>query len=125
MTKLIAAYTTLAPIYPGYVNVSSDDDGSVVVTVRGDPDTRADGFYTCGHAADKGAHGRCTPGDDHCNNYCNMAPSKGPMVDHPKPCSRTFEGKTVSVRLTAAEWGSLFHALLGPGRPVPPHGSGP
>lgn len=39
--------------------------------------------YVCGYASDKGQPGRCTPGDDRCNNYCNMAPAKGPMQPHP------------------------------------------
>ena len=107
MGKYIAACTTLAPIYPGYVNFSREDDGSVTVTVRGDPQTR-DGAYVCGYASDKGAPGRCTPGDDHCNNYCNTAPQKGPMQDSPKPCQQTFCGETTSVRLTADEWASLL-----------------
>lgn len=25
----------------------------------------------------------CFPGDDACNNYCNRAPQKGPMAEHP------------------------------------------
>lgn len=25
----------------------------------------------------------CHPGDAVCNNYCNLAPQKGPMQDHP------------------------------------------
>lgn len=110
MNKTITAQTTLAPIYPGYINVSCEEDGSVVVIVRGDPKT-VDGAYICGHAADKDAHGRCTPGDEHCNNYCNMAPQKGPMKDSPAPCSQTFEGKTVSVRLSAGEWAGIASAI--------------
>lgn len=31
----------------------------------------------CGHD--------CHPGDAVCNNYCNLAPQKGPMADHPAP----------------------------------------
>lgn len=27
----------------------------------------------------------CNPGDDVCNNYCNLAPEKGPMVNVPPP----------------------------------------
>ncbi|WP_274626591.1 hypothetical protein [Arvimicrobium flavum] len=110
MSKLIGAYTTMAEIYPGYINVSQEDDGTVVVTMRGDPAKR-DGAYVCGHASDKGKPGRCTPGDAHCNNYCNLAPQKGPMVDAPKPCTQTFSGETVSVRLTAAEWAALLTEL--------------
>ena len=48
MSKLIAAHTTLAPVYPGYVNVSRDDDGAVIVTVRGDPAVMNDASHICG-----------------------------------------------------------------------------
>lgn len=41
-------------------------------------------FYICGFAHQKGEAGRCTPGDEHCNNYCNMAPQKGSMKCRPK-----------------------------------------
>ncbi|ESY89014.1 hypothetical protein X739_00450 [Mesorhizobium sp. LNHC220B00] len=112
MTKYMAACTTLGPIYPGYVNVSRDEDGSVVITVRGDPDVRVNSAYICGHAVDRGKPGRCTPGDEACNNYCNLAPEKGPMVDHPASCSQTYEGKTAAVRLSAEEWVRLFSDLL-------------
>lgn len=39
--------------------------------------------YICGYETDKGKPGRCTPGDAHCNNYCNMAPEKGSMQSVP------------------------------------------
>lgn len=113
MPKLIAAYTTLEPIYPGFVNVSRNDDGSVVIYVRGSPEIHADGAYICGFVADKGKPGRCTLGDHACNNYCNLATQKGPMVDSPAPCSQTFEGKTAAVRLTADEWVKLLEGLGG------------
>jgi hypothetical protein len=112
MPKLITAYTTLEPIYPGFVNVSRDDDGSVVLYVRGNPETR-DGAYICGFAADKGKPGRCTPGDHACNNYCNMAPDKGPMVDSPAPCTQTFEGKAATLRLSADAWETVLAGLAG------------
>lgn len=112
--QYMGAITTLASIYPGYVNISRDDDGSVVITVRADPKTHTDRAYICGHAADKGAPGRCTPGDEHCNNYCNLAPEKGPMVDHPASCSQTYEGKTAAVRLTREEWDKLIAGISGP-----------
>jgi hypothetical protein len=110
MKKLIAAHTTFAPRYPGYVNVSRED-GDVIITVRGDPIVR-DAAYICGNPSDGGKPGRCLPGDENCNNYCNMAPEKGPMVDHPKPCVQTFEGKTVSVRLSVDEWTTLALELV-------------
>jgi len=112
MKQVIAAHTTLAPVYPGYVNVSREDDGSVVVTARGDPNVR-DGAYVCGYAADKGNPGRCTPGDDRCNNYCNRAPQNGPMVDHPAPCTQIHPGETITVRLSAGEWDALAGQMAG------------
>lgn len=112
MPKLITSYTTLEPIYPGFVNVSRADDRSVVLYVRGNPEKR-DAAYICGFAADKGMPGRCSPGDDACNNYCNMAPQKGPMADRPAPCSQTSEGKAATLRLTADEWEKLLAGLAG------------
>ena len=106
MTDLITAYTKPGANYPGYVNVSRDDDGSIIITTRGDPKI-VQGAFVCGYARDKGRPGRCTPGDEHCNNYCNLAPEKGPMVDHPAPTEHTICGETVSVRLTADEWEGL------------------
>jgi len=108
--SLIAAHTTFAPLFPGYVNVSRDDDGTVVITARGDPQT-VDGVYICGHAHDRGKPGRCTPGDQSCNNYCNLAPEKGKMQDAPAPCQQTYQGETVTVRLSADEWSSLLASL--------------
>lgn len=110
MKQVIAAYTTLAPVYPGYVNVSREEEGGVVITLRGDPTVR-EGAYICGHASDKGSPGRCTPGDDRCNNYCNLAPQKGPMVDHPAVCVQTLVGETVTVRLSDSEWSAFSESL--------------
>ncbi|MER9912808.1 hypothetical protein NKJ71_19470 [Mesorhizobium sp. M0050] len=107
----VAAYTKRDQLFPGYVNVTNDERG-VVVTVRGDPKT-IDGAYICGHAHDRGRPGRCTPGDQSCNNYCNMAPEKGPMQDAPLACKQTHCGETVSVRLSVDEWTTLLKDLSG------------
>ncbi len=113
MTKqLIGAYTKVDAFYPGYVNVSQDGD-VVTLIVRGDPTVRSDAGYICGHRADKGKAGRCTPGDDRCNNYCNSAPEKGPMQDHPKRCDQWFEGVTVSVTFTTDEWAKIIGEIGG------------
>lgn len=109
--SLIAAHTTFSPAYPSYVNISEGAEGSVSITVRGDPVER-DGSYICGFAADKGRHGRCTPGDEHCNNYCNMAPQAGPMADAPKPCRQTISGDYAWVTLTADAWAALRAQIL-------------
>lgn len=110
MRKVITAHTKLDPVYPGYVNISGEADGSVIVTARADPTVR-DGVYICGYASDKGQPGRCTPGDEHCNNYCNQAPEKGPMADSAKACFQTFEGATASVRLSPEEWATIVQQL--------------
>lgn len=34
----------------------------------------------------------CHPGDDVCNNYCNMAPEKGPMQRMPRTIPRAASG---------------------------------
>jgi hypothetical protein len=107
MSKLIAAHTNLDQQYPGYINFSREDDGTVSVHFRGDPSV-VYGCYVCGFAADRGSPGRCTPGDEHCNNYCNMAPQKGPMQDSPNDCSHVREGKTATLTLSAADFAAFL-----------------
>lgn len=113
MTKdLIGAYTKLNSPYPGYVNVSRAGD-TVTLTVRGDPLIRPDAGFICAHAHERGLLGRCTPGDDSCNNYCNLAPEKGPMQDRPKRCEQVFAGQTVTVSFAADEWAAVLAAIGG------------
>jgi hypothetical protein len=106
MSKLIAAHTNVGTLYPGYINFTLEDDGSVSVYLRGDPTTK-DGCYICAHAHQKGEPGRCTAGDEHCNNYCNMAPEKGPMQDSPKDCEQVYEGATAKLTLSASDFEAL------------------
>lgn len=101
-----AAVTTSAPIYPAFVNFTRNPDGTVTVTARGDPKSH-EGVHVCGGGEDKGKPGRCTPGDDACNNYCNMAPAKGPMADRPKPTTVHREGPISTLTLTAIEFDAL------------------
>ena len=103
MTDNIFAYTAPGGSYPGYVSINCDKDGNVAVTVR-EASTVREGVYVCGFAADKGKPGRCTPGDQFCNNYCNMAPSKGPMQDHPLSCTDVYEGKQATFTVPADSW---------------------
>lgn len=111
MVRYIGAMTKDGADYPGYVNATQDDDGSIVLTVRGDPTIRENSAFICGYARDKDKPGRCTPGDENCNNYCNNAPEKGPMQDQPKPCTQVFEGETVSLRLAPEEYAELLSEL--------------
>lgn len=110
MTKLIGAHTNLNSVYPGYINFTREDDGTVSVYLRGDPSTR-EGVYVCGYSCDKGQPGRCTPGDQHCNNYCNMAPEKGQMRPAPLECTQVICGETVKLTLSAADFAALVAGL--------------
>ena len=100
---MTAALTKSDSLYPGYVNVTASPDGGVSISVRAAPTKRA-GVHVCGSPRNKGEPGRCTPGDDHCNNYCNRAPEKGPMQDSPLPAEITNCGSYATLALTAAEW---------------------
>lgn len=105
MRDNLFAYTPATSIgYPPYVSINRLENGDVEVTVRAAP-TEYDGVYVCGFN-DKDDHdpGRCVPGGPTCNNYCNMAPQKGPMQAHPKRCHHVKEGATVSYVVPAAEW---------------------
>lgn len=110
MGKCISAYTKLDPTYPGYINLTREDDGRVSIYVRGDPLKRS-GSFICGNASDKGQPGRCTPGDDRCNNYCNAAPEKGPMRAAPAACEHIVCGETVKLSLSAPEFDALLAEL--------------
>lgn len=108
----ITAHTNPDPIYPGFVNFTRNDNGTVTVIVRADP-KKVESEYICGFARDQGHPGRCTPGDDRCNNYCNMAPGKGPMAKAPVACTQTLCGDGAVVTLSAA----AFDALIAAARP--------
>ena len=82
--------------YPPYFNVTRDGD-EAVITVRASEAIR-EGVYVCAHKRDAGP-GRCVAGGPTCNNYCNMAPEKGPMADHPLPCTHADTGASVSMRM--------------------------
>lgn len=117
MGKCLHAYTKRDPIYPGYINFTREDDGSVSVYLRGDPKTVEGAGYVCGYAGrDTGQPGRCTPGDDRCNNYCNMAPAKGPMQPAPARCDQIICGETVKLSMSAAEFEQLVGAIETIGR---------
>jgi hypothetical protein len=107
MSKCIAAHTNPGSDYPGYINFTREDDGTITVHFRGDP-SKVEGAYVCGYAFDRGSPGRCTPGDERCNNYCNMAPEKGPMQKHPSDCSHIREGNTATLKLSAADFAALI-----------------
>ncbi len=106
MSKCIVAHTN-AGLDPGYINFTREDDGTVSVYLRGNPST-INGVFVCGYAVDRGKTGRCTPGDQSCNNYCNLAPQKGPMQKAPLPCVQTHAGATEKLTLSAADFDALI-----------------
>lgn len=114
---LLAAYTgPTGAGYPGFINISRDGD-DVVVTVRADPTVR-EGVYVCGyHPRDSLEPGRCTPGNRHCNNYCNARPGEA-MPAAPNNCTHVDEGKTAVMRLPVSEASKVlieaFSELEGP-----------
>lgn len=102
----IFAYTALSGSYPGFVSINRDAEGNVTVAVREAPTIR-EGVHVCANPSDAGP-GRCTPGGSTCNNYCNMAPQKGPMQDHPLPATHTIEGKGATFTVPSEEWAKTF-----------------
>lgn len=103
-SETLMAWTAPTGSYPAYFNATREGD-EIVVTVRAAPRVY-EGIHVCAHARDAGP-GRCVAGGPTCNNYCNMAPQKGPMQDSPLPCSHTDEGEIVSIRIPAADFESL------------------
>jgi hypothetical protein len=75
--------------YPQFVNFSVEGD-EVVISVRA-KQTEVDGVRICGQT--------CQPGGFGCNNYCNMAPDKGPMADKPEDFTHHNVGAQAEMRL--------------------------
>jgi hypothetical protein len=101
MRTNIFAFTDVSGMsYPGYVSINRLENGDVEISVRSAPKQR-NGCYVCSHQP---GPGNCTAGGPTCNNYCNMAPEKGPMQDHPLPCVHTDEGSQASFIVPADEW---------------------
>lgn len=101
------AWTAMTGVgYPPYVNITYEGE-DVIITVRGEPTVR-EGAHVCMY---KPGPGNCVPGGPTCNNYCNMAPEKGPMQDHPLPCTHVEEGKFVQVRMPRVDWDEIMERL--------------
>lgn len=110
----VAAWTAMGVSYPEYFNATVDGD-EVRITIRAAPEVRENSSFVCGFKHQKGQPGRCTPGDARCNNYCNMAPEKGPMQPHPATCTQVICGETVSMRMPADQFRKLCATILNDG----------
>lgn len=106
MKKIGALTAATGQGFPPYVNVTFEGD-EAIVTVRGEPEIY-EGVYVCMHEP---GPGNCTPGGPTCNNYCNMAPEKGPMQDHPLRCTHVKEGPYVQVRMPKSEFEAIMERL--------------
>lgn len=111
MSNCIAAHTNPGSQYPGYINFTREDDGAVTVILRSEPN-KWQASYICGYASDKDKPGRCTPGDERCNNYCNLAPQKGQMPGAPMPCEQVREGGIARLVLSAADFEKLISGTV-------------
>lgn len=98
------AYTATGGM-PGYLSINRLPTGEVAVTLRSSPTVR-EGVHVCAYGRDAGP-GRCTPGGPTCNNYCNMAPEKGPMQDSPMAATHIDAGVQASLTLPAEQWAKL------------------
>ena len=100
------AYTAPGCEFPGYLSINRLPSGDVSISLRSAPKVIEDSIFICGYASDKGKPGRCTPGDENCNNYCNLAPEKGPMQPRAKSCRQVVEGALVELLIPKDEWRS-------------------
>jgi hypothetical protein len=102
----IFAFTQPGASYPGFLSVNRLPNGDVEIHLRAEP-TVSEGRHICAHARDAGP-GRCVAGGPTCNNYCNMAPEKGPMQDAPLPATHVTMGSQARLIIPAAEWDRLL-----------------
>lgn len=119
--KTIAAVTPInfPQGFPPYINATDLGDGTVRVTVRGNPKTST-GPRICRNSArqDEYRVGDCYPGGPGCNNYCNMHPARRtkehpdglPMPDAPEIATFTESGATVSAVILRADWDAFIAA---------------
>lgn len=87
------AHTKGSITFPGFLNLKQDGE-DFILTVRGDPKEYR-GIAVCGV--------NCLPGGPLCNNYCNLAPQKGPMQKGPVAMDHVKCGEQVQLRLTREE----------------------
>lgn len=102
MSTNLLAITLSDPVYPGFVSINREDDGSVTVIVRQAPRT-VDGVRVCGQT--------CKSRGPGCNNYCNFDQSK-PMADRPEALEITQAGHQVSLKVSAEQWDAAVAGLL-------------
>lgn len=102
MHKNIFAFTAEGSEFPEYVSINRLDNGEVSITIREKPSSGS-GARICRNKGDAGAYD-CFPGGPHCNNYCNMAPSKGPMQDAPAAVDWVKPGAVAEIVLPAGVW---------------------
>lgn len=94
--KNLAALTKPGGMYPGFISINKQDDGSVTIDVR-EIAKEYEGVKVCGH--------QCKPGGHGCNGYCEG------KSDKPEPHHHVKEGAQVRITLTEEEWQSILRKL--------------
>ncbi len=107
MSENIFAYTAPGSNFPGFVSINRLPNGDVSVSVRAAGTGPHKGSRVCRHRKDATGYD-CYPGGPHCNNYCNMAPQKGPMQDHPEQIEYYKPGDQSEFTVPADEWAKFI-----------------
>ena len=99
----IFAYTAPGADFPGFVSINRLPNGDISISVRAAPTGPHNGVRVCKNRADATGYD-CWPGGPHRNNYCNMAPQKGPIQDAPEAIEYYKEGDLSEFVIPADEW---------------------
>lgn len=111
MNKLLGAWTGDESGYPPFVNFY-EKDGRVTITLR-EPQKEVKWANVCSVGFHKrGVLGYCTPGDNNCNNYCNLAPEKGDMQDSPSKVKVPQCGNSLSMQIPLEAFTNLIYGTL-------------
>ncbi|MBJ7440559.1 MAG: hypothetical protein JHD35_16235 [Sphingopyxis sp.] len=102
MTTNLIAITHAVPVYPGYLSINREDDGSVTVHLRGAP-LHHDTMRACGKS--------CFPGQAGCNNWCGYN-ADGGRPANPEGIDVISPGETVTLKIKGSDWDAAIAGLL-------------
>lgn len=102
MSNNLLAITLTEPVYPGFVSINREDDGSVTIVVREAPRHHI-GARMCGHS--------CFPGQAGCNNWCGYDPTRQNAAN-PEEIDRISCGDMAKLTVSAEQWDAAVAGLL-------------
>lgn len=102
MTTNLIAITHAVSVYPGFLSINREDDGSVTVHLRGAP-LHHDTIRACGKS--------CFPGQAGCNNWCGYDPV-GESPAGPEKLDVISPGEMVSLKIKGSDWDAAIAGLL-------------